>query len=106
MDMAMKRYDNCYKSENVKVEGRACKTNVPSNTAFRGFGGPQGVTIMEEIMFNVACNLGLSQEEVSYRGQNVPLMKSQNILQLGVGTYLSTKSKRTHYCAIMLIVGL
>jgi len=64
--MAMKRYDNCYKSENVKVEGRACKTNVPSNTAFRGFGGPQGVTIMEEIMFNVACNLGLSQEKVSW----------------------------------------
>jgi len=66
MDTAVNRVDNCYKSENVKVAGRICKTNVPSNTAFRGFGAPQGLAIMEDILFNVACTVGLSQEKVGW----------------------------------------
>ncbi len=41
LDRALLFLDSCYKIPNVEVEGRVCKTNLPSNTAFRGFGGPQ-----------------------------------------------------------------
>ncbi|XP_052242634.1 xanthine dehydrogenase/oxidase-like [Dreissena polymorpha] len=61
---ALDAFTNCYRIENVNVESYACRTNIPSNTAIRGFGQPQGITIMEDIIFNVACNLRLSQETI------------------------------------------
>ena len=39
--------DSCYQIPNIRVIGRVCKTNMPSNTAFRGFGGPQGHMMAE-----------------------------------------------------------
>lgn len=59
MERAVLHSDNCYYIENFRVEGVTCKTNIPSNTAFRGFGGPQGVLITEEIMDHVATFLGI-----------------------------------------------
>ena len=45
---------------NVEVSGRAvAKTHLASNTAFRGFGGPQGMLVIEEIMDRIARRLGL-----------------------------------------------
>lgn len=41
MDRALLHSDNCYKIPNVRAVGHLCKTNTASNTAFRGFGGPQ-----------------------------------------------------------------
>ena len=41
LDRAMFHVDNAYFIPNLKVTGRVCRTNLPSNTAFRGFGGPQ-----------------------------------------------------------------
>jgi hypothetical protein len=41
MDRAMFHVDNVYKIPAVRVVGHTCKTNLASNTAFRGFGGPQ-----------------------------------------------------------------
>ena len=41
MDRALFHSENCYKIPNMKVTGHVCRTNLPSNTAFRGFGGPQ-----------------------------------------------------------------
>ena len=41
-----------------------CKTNIPSNTAFRGFGGPQGMMVMEHIMSEIAVKLNISAEQV------------------------------------------
>ncbi|RXG71941.1 Xanthine dehydrogenase/oxidase [Armadillidium vulgare] len=46
--------DNVYKIENFKVYGYCCRTNLPSNTAFRGFGTPQGCFIMENIMARIS----------------------------------------------------
>jgi xanthine dehydrogenase/oxidase len=54
--------DNCYLIPNVHVRGRVCKTNVMSNTAFRGFGGPQGMFITESIMSEVADRLDIAVE--------------------------------------------
>lgn len=45
--------------QNLRVQGSVCRTNLPSNTAFRGFGGPQGMVITEEIVTNVATYLGM-----------------------------------------------
>lgn len=49
---------------NVRIVGKICKTNLASNTAFRGFGGPQGMLITEQWMSHVASFLGLSNEQV------------------------------------------
>lgn len=47
------------------MRGWACRTNIPSNTAFRGFGGPQGMMVMEEIIAAVSSRLGLDDHTVS-----------------------------------------
>ncbi|XP_060598947.1 xanthine dehydrogenase/oxidase-like [Ruditapes philippinarum] len=62
--VSVDNFDSGYKIENVKIEGYSCRTNIMSNTSFRGFGGPQGVLIMEDVLFNIACTLGISQEQV------------------------------------------
>lgn len=46
--------DNAYYLPNVRVRGRVCKTNVCSHTAFRGFGGPQGMLMIEDAIDRVA----------------------------------------------------
>src|SRR5690606_5025886 len=64
LSRAMVHVDNAYFCPNVRVTGRICKTHLPSNTAFRGFGGPQGVIVGEEILEQVARHLGLPAHEV------------------------------------------
>jgi xanthine dehydrogenase large subunit len=51
---AMFHCDNAYFIPNLEVTGFTCKTNVTSHTAFRGFGGPQGMVMIEEILDRVA----------------------------------------------------
>jgi xanthine dehydrogenase/oxidase len=58
MERALFSCDNCYQIPNFHVTGHVCKTNLPSNTAFRGFGCPQAVIICENILDNVARFLG------------------------------------------------
>ena len=57
----------------VEFQGQVAKTNLSSNTAFRGFGGPQGMLVIEEIIDRVARQLGLPPEVVRernlYRGK-------------------------------------
>ncbi|KAI4587118.1 hypothetical protein MJG53_004905 [Ovis ammon polii x Ovis aries] len=64
MERALFHMDNCYKIPNIRGTGRLCKTNLPSNTAFRGFGGPQALFIAENWMSEVAVTCGLPAEEV------------------------------------------
>ena len=66
-DRALFHLDNAYYIPNVDFCGRAVKTNVVSNTAFRGFGGPQGMLVIEEIVDRVARHLGLPPEAVRER---------------------------------------
>ncbi len=49
--------DGAYNLENAFIKGYACKTNYPSNTAFRGFGGPQGTFVIENIIEDIASFL-------------------------------------------------
>ena len=57
IDRALTHIDGCYKFPNVHVRGRLAKTNTVSNTAFRGFGGPQGMFIAETYMEEIADHL-------------------------------------------------
>jgi xanthine dehydrogenase large subunit len=51
--------DNCYFLPNVRFRGLPCKTNTVSNTAFRGYGGPQAMLAIETIIEEIARRLGL-----------------------------------------------
>jgi len=53
--------------EHVRVRGVACKTNTVSNTAFRGFGGPQGVLLLEDAILRIAHALDITPERVRSR---------------------------------------
>ncbi|XP_030369374.1 xanthine dehydrogenase [Scaptodrosophila lebanonensis] len=64
LDRAMHHFENCYRIPNVRVGGWVCKTNLPSNTAFRGFGGPQGMFAAEHIIRDVARIVGRELLEV------------------------------------------
>ncbi|MFZ3321883.1 MAG: xanthine dehydrogenase molybdopterin binding subunit [Usitatibacter sp.] len=57
-DRAMCHVDNAYFLENLQLTSHRCKTNTVSNTAFRGFGGPQGMMAIEVVMDDIARRLG------------------------------------------------
>jgi xanthine dehydrogenase large subunit len=59
--------DNCYFIPNVRLRGLPCKTNTVSNTAFRGYGGPQAMLAIEVIIETVARHLGLAVDDVRRR---------------------------------------
>jgi xanthine dehydrogenase large subunit len=59
--------DNCYFLPRVRLRGLPCKTNTVSNTAFRGYGGPQGMLAIETIIEAIACRLGLPVHAVRRR---------------------------------------
>jgi xanthine dehydrogenase large subunit len=64
---AMFHTDNCYHVPHMDVVGRVCRTHHVSQTAFRGFGGPQGMLVIEEILDRVARALGLPPHVVRAR---------------------------------------
>ncbi|WMX43628.1 xanthine dehydrogenase molybdopterin binding subunit [Streptomyces roseicoloratus] len=64
---ALCHVDNTYWIPNARVTGRVARTNKVSNTAFRGFGGPQGMLVIEDIMGRCAPLLGLDPTELRER---------------------------------------
>jgi xanthine dehydrogenase large subunit len=86
LERAMLHADNSYYIPHMLVIGRACKTNLPSNTAFRGFGGPQGMAGMETVIDCIARYLkkdaalirrlnfyGMTENNTTHYGQEVEL---------------------------------
>ena len=76
-DRALLHIDNAYYLENIIVENYLCKTNTASNTAFRGFGGNQGMMVIENIIDNIASSLKKDSAEV--RRRNFYQKKKKNI---------------------------
>ncbi len=66
-DRAIFHADNAYYLSDVEITSYRCKTHVQSHTAFRGFGGPQGVIVIEAIMGDIARRLGLDPLDVRLR---------------------------------------
>lgn len=61
---AMTHTDNAYWIPHFRATGYACKTHKQSNTAFRGFGGPQGVVVMEDALDRIAVHLGRGADDL------------------------------------------
>ena len=61
---ALTHTDNAYWIPHFRAVGYACRTNKQSNTAFRGFGGPQGVVVMEDAIDRIALHLGRDADDV------------------------------------------
>ncbi len=72
LSRAMFHADNCYALRNVEILGRVCRTHHVSHTAFRGFGGPQGMLAIEEVVDRIARRLGLPAHEVREKNFYVP----------------------------------
>ena len=64
LDRALFHSDNAYFLPHVRLTGRVAKTNLPSNTAFRGFGGPQGMAVIEDLISRFCERTGLDPVEV------------------------------------------
>jgi xanthine dehydrogenase large subunit len=73
MTRALCHFDNAYWLPHVAMHGYSAKTNTQSNTAFRGFGGPQGAIAIEAILDSIARTLGkdpLQVRRVNFYGPN------------------------------------
>lgn len=71
-DRALFHVDNCYFLKNLALVSHRCKTNTVSNTAFRGFGGPQGMLVIENIIDQIAHHLGkdpLDVRQLNFYGE-------------------------------------
>ena len=79
---ALLHIDNAYYLSDISVENYLCKTNTSSSTAFRGFGGNQGMMIIENIMDNVAKYLKKDPAEV--RKINFYQKDTKNITHYGM----------------------
>ncbi len=71
-DRAMLHADNAYWLENFRVTSHRLKTNLQSATAYRGFGGPQGMVGIERVMDHVAHDLGIDPVELRRRNYYLP----------------------------------
>ena len=73
---------NSYHIPNVRIFAACCRTNLPPNTAFRGFGGPQGMFVVESAITKAAEALRISREEI----QAENLLKENNMFPYGQRT--------------------
>ncbi|KAK7325036.1 hypothetical protein VNO77_29072 [Canavalia gladiata] len=82
LERAMFHSDNVYEIPNMRITGRVCFTNFPSHTAFRGFGGPQGMLITENWIQRIAMELNMSAEkirEINFQGEGYVLHYGQEV---------------------------
>lgn len=81
MGRAMTHVDNAYYIPNAQITGTICRTNYPPNTAFRGFGGPQGVATIENIMEEIAHVL--KRDPLEIRMKNCYGVDDRNVTPYG-----------------------
>lgn len=65
LETGLLKMENAYQFPNLRCRARVCRTNLPSNTALRGFGFPQTGLITESCITKVAAKCGLSPEKVT-----------------------------------------
>ena len=81
MGRAMTHAENAYFIPNIEIRGTVCRTNYPPNTAFRGFGGPQGVINIENILEDIA--ISLKKDPLDVRMRNCYGVDDRNITPYG-----------------------
>ena len=102
MTRALTHLDNCYYLKSIKAKGYVCKTNTVSNTAFRGFGGPQGMLVIENILYNISNYLDKPLDEIrkvnyysKVNGLTTPY--GQNVVKPRINKVLSQLHKLSNY---------
>jgi xanthine dehydrogenase large subunit len=80
-DRAMMHVDNAYFLDHVEIVSHRCKTHTVSNTAFRGFGGPQGMMVIEHILDQIARTQGL--DPLAVRRANFYGLEDRNVTPYG-----------------------
>ncbi len=80
-DRAVMHLDNAYFLEHVEIVSHRCKTHTVSNTAFRGFGGPQGMMVIEQILESIARERGI--DPLAVRRRNFYGTTSRNVTHYG-----------------------
>ena len=80
-DRAMMHIDNAYFLEHIEIVSHRCKTHTVSNTAFRGFGGPQGMVVIEQIVDSIARVLGM--DPLAVRRRNFYGIHDRNVTHYG-----------------------
>jgi len=83
LDRTLFHATNSYYVPNVRTTGISCKTNLAPNTAFRGFGGPQGKFVMEAAIYKAAEKLGMEVKEI----------QRKNLLKEGDDFYYGQKAE-------------
>jgi xanthine dehydrogenase large subunit len=91
-DRAIFHTDNAYFLEDVAIHSFRCKTNTQSHTAFRGFGGPQGVIVIERILGDIARRLGMDPLDVRLRN-----LYSDEVIAQKSATTPERRRDTTHY---------
>ena len=81
MGRAMTHVDNTYFIPEAEIRGTVCRTHNPPNTAFRGFGGPQGACTIENVMEEIAVYL--KKDPLDVRRANLYGVESRNITPYG-----------------------
>ncbi|NCC73839.1 MAG: xanthine dehydrogenase molybdopterin binding subunit [Sphingobacteriia bacterium] len=81
MERALFHIDNAYFIPNLKVIGTVWRTNLPPNTAFRGFGGPQGMAVVETVIDRIARTL--KKDAAVVRKLNFYQQKKNNFTHYG-----------------------
>jgi xanthine dehydrogenase large subunit len=101
-DRAVFHLDNAYFLSDVDITSYRLKTHTQSHTAFRGFGGPQGMIVMEAIMGDIARTLGMDALDVRMR--NLYGITERNVTHYGMTVednilqpLLSTLEKTSDY---------
>jgi len=80
-DRALCHLDNAYFLEHVEIVSHRCKTHTVSNTAFRGFGGPQGMMVIEAVLDDIARTLKVDALDV--RRANFYGVEDRNVTHYG-----------------------
>jgi xanthine dehydrogenase large subunit len=91
-DRAIFHADNAYYLQDVAITSYRCKLNTQSHTAFRGFGGPQGMIVTEAILGDIARHLGL--DPLAVRRRN---LYSDEIVTPSAAGATAQRRDTTHY---------
>ena len=86
LDRTLFHATNSYYIPNVKATAFSCKTNLPPNTAFRGFGGPQGKFVIEAAIHKAAEKMGVEASEI----------QRKNLLKEGDSFYYGQKAENCY----------
>ena len=103
VDRAMFHVSNAYHFANARIAGHRCRTHTVSNTAFRGFGGPQGMITIEAAMDDAAAALGIDPLELRMRNLYRPgadvTPYAQRLPALPMRELLEMLAQRTDHAA-------